>query len=130
MKMVFTAYSSELFCIRSRISKYVIDVHAVPINPFLNWDYFLMDNINEGEMRVLNVALLKRCDELWIFANSTELSDGVRDEIEVAKIRNIPVKYFAIKEDRKTFYFAGDSEEEFVKWWKKEEEKTKNENRR
>ena len=121
MKVIFTAYSSELFCIRSRISKYVIDVHAVPINPFLNWDYFLMDNISdEMMMRLLNVALIKRCDELWIFANSTELSDGVQDEIEVAKIRNIPVKYFAVKEDRKTFYFASDSEEEFVKWWKKE----------
>ena len=121
MKVIFTAYSSELFCIRGRISKYVVGhTHAVPINPFLNWDYFLMDNISdEMMMRLLNVALIKRCDELWIFANSTELSDGVQDEIEVAKIRNIPVKYFAVKEDRKTFYFASDSEEEFVKWWER-----------
>ena len=125
MKVIFTAYSSELFCIRSRITKYVIDVHAVPINPFLNWDYFLMDNINESEMEMLNVALIKRCDELWIFAKSTELSDGVQDEIVVAKTRNIPVKYFAVKEDRKTFYFASDSEEGFAIWLKKEEKKIK-----
>ena len=121
MKVVYTAYSSKLFCIRSRISKYVIDVHAVPINPFLNWDYFLMDNVNEGQMRVLNDELIKRCDELWIFANSTELSDGVQDEIEGARIQNTLVKYFVVKKDRKTFFYVGDSEEEFAKWWEKEE---------
>ena len=90
MKVVYTAYSSKNFRLRARITRYVSNQGAVPINPFLNFDYFLMDTIDEETQKKLNLELIRRVDEVWVFG---EISDGVKEEIDFAHFIQKPVRY-------------------------------------
>lgn len=91
MKVVFTAYAKEIFYKRARISRFVMYRGCVPINPFLNFDYFLIDSMERYEIEKCNNELIKRADELWVF---DEVSDGVAKEIELAKELHKPVEYY------------------------------------
>ena len=52
-----------------------------------------MDSINKGWMRVLNDGLIRRSDEVWVFANDNGFSDGVLEEIEGARMQDKAIGY-------------------------------------
>lgn len=96
MKVVFTAMSKKRFYLRAHITKYVIDNDAIPINPFMCFNYFLLDTVSRDAIRRANSKLLSLCEELWVFG---EISDGVLKEIWQAKKENKPIKYFKIVDE-------------------------------
>lgn len=65
---------------------------AVPIAPHLYFSAYLDDRIPEERSTGMEMGLhiLKRCDELWVFGTPTE---GMREEIKLAKSMNIPILY-------------------------------------
>lgn len=65
---------------------------AVPIAPHLYFSGYLDDRIPEERIVGMEMGLhiLKRCDELWVFGEPTE---GMREEIKLAKSLNIPILY-------------------------------------
>ena len=77
-KVVFTAISKRIFYFRKHISKFVLEQDCVPLNPFMNFDYFLDDIVDRDLIREANNVLAKRADELWVFC---PISDGVLAEI-------------------------------------------------
>lgn len=93
-KIVFTAMSKHYFYFRMFVCKFVLEQHMVPLNPFMVFDYFLLDTIDRDEVRSGNNTLLKRSDELWVFG---DISNGVLAEIKMAKALNLPIKYFTIE---------------------------------
>lgn len=100
-KVVYPAFSKRNFYFRAHISKFVIDNGAAPINPFMNFDYFLLDTVHRDLVRNANNAIIRKADELWIFG---DISNGVAAEIELAKTLRKPIRYFEIidsKEIRK-----------------------------
>ena len=51
------------------------------------------DNLAERELVIfMDVILLGKCDELWVFGDS--ISERMAVEIEVAKKRRQPIRYF------------------------------------
>lgn len=92
--LVYTAMSKHLFYYRMHISKYVIENGGVPLNPFMIFDYFLLDSVDRDLVRAGNNNLVKRADELWVFG---PVSNGVLAEIKIAKEMNKVVKYFKIE---------------------------------
>jgi len=96
--LIYTAISKHYFFFRWHISKYVIEQHKVPMNPFMLFDYFLIDSVDRDLVREANNNLVKRCDEIWVFG---PVSDGALAEIKIAKKMNKPVKYFKIEKSRK-----------------------------
>ncbi len=48
-KLVYPAVSKHYFYFRMHISRYILEQGAVPLNPFMLFDYFLLDTI-EREM--------------------------------------------------------------------------------
>ncbi|MFW6008521.1 MAG: hypothetical protein ACOCP8_04570 [archaeon] len=96
-KIVYTSYNREDFSYRFRISRFVFDKNAIPINPFLNFGYYLSDTVKEEKIEKANLELIKKCDEVWIFKNSF-LKDGVIEEMKYASKERIPIKFFQIKE--------------------------------
>lgn len=92
--LVYTAMSKHLFYYRMHISKYVIEQHRVPLNPFMIFDYFLLDSVDRDLVREGNNNLVKRSDELWVFGN---VSNGVLAEIKIAKEMGKIIKYFKIE---------------------------------
>lgn len=105
--LVFTAMSKRRFYLRAHISKFVFEQGAIPINPFMCFDYFLLDTVKRNTVREANSKLLNICDELWVFG---EISDGVLREIKQAKENNKRIRYFKIID--KPFKFIEISEDE------------------
>lgn len=97
-KLVYTAMSKHLFYYRMFISKYVLENGAVPLNPFMIFDYFLLDRVDRDLIREGNNNLVKRCDEIWVFG---PVSNGVLAEIKIAKSLSKTIKYFGIEKPHK-----------------------------
>jgi hypothetical protein len=95
--LVYTAISKHLFYFRLHISKYVIEQHGVPLNPFMIFDYFMLDTVDRDLVREGNNNLVKRADELWVFG---PVSNGVLAEIKIAAELKKPVKYFRIEKSK------------------------------
>lgn len=93
MKIVFTALSKKIFYHRGTISKYVLENGNIPINPFMNFDYYFYESIDRDKIRNANNKLVGLCDELWIFGN---ISDGIEREIKIAERNKKPTRYFSI----------------------------------
>ncbi|OYT51257.1 MAG: hypothetical protein B6U76_11280 [Desulfurococcales archaeon ex4484_217_2] len=83
---------------------------SIPLNPFLCYDYFLLDTVERDKVREANFELISRCDELWVFG---EVSDGVLKEILFAKNRGIPIRYFKIVDEPLKFIEISEEEVEY-----------------
>jgi len=93
MKLVYPAFSKKLFYFRMHISKFVLEQGAVPLNPFMIHEYFLLDTVDRDVVRASNNAIVKRSDELWVFG---QISNGVASEIELAESLAKPIRYFVV----------------------------------
>lgn len=96
--LVYTAMSKHLFYFRMYISKFVLENGGVPLNPFMIFDYFLLDSVDRDLVREGNNNVVKRSDELWVFG---AVSNGVLAEIKIAKAAGKAVKYFKIEKPHK-----------------------------
>jgi hypothetical protein len=95
--LVYTAMSKHLFYFRMFISVFVLQHGGVPLNPFMVFDYFLLDKVDRDLVREGNNNLVKRCDQIWIFG---AVSNGVLAEIQIANKTGKPVRFFAIQSSR------------------------------
>jgi hypothetical protein len=93
MPLVYPALSKHLFYFKGQISKYVLEQNCVPLNPFMIFEYFLMDTVNRDLVRNGNNNLVRRADRLWVFG---AISDGVFNEIRLAKSLGKPLRYFEV----------------------------------
>ena len=93
MKLVYPAISKHLFYFRMHISKFILQHNCVPLNPFMIFEYFMLDTIERDVIRNANNNLVKRSDELWVFGH---VSDGVLAEIKLSKEMNKQVRYFDV----------------------------------
>jgi len=75
------------------ISAFVLKRGGVPLNPFMVFDYFLLDSTDRNLVREGNNNLVKRCDEVWVFG---AVSDGVLAEIKIAKEQKKTMRFFAV----------------------------------
>lgn len=107
-KLVYTAMSKHLFYYRMFISKFVLEKGGVPLNPFMVFDYFLLDSVNRDLVREANNNLVKRCDELWVFG---PISNGVLAEIKIVKNNGGSIKYFKIAKPHKIISITRDKVE-------------------
>ena len=96
--LVYTAMSKHLFYYRMFISVFVLKNGGVPLNPFMVFDYFLLDAVDRDLVREGNNNLVKRCDEVWVFG---AVSNGVLAEVQIANKQDKPVRFFAIQKPHK-----------------------------
>jgi hypothetical protein len=77
-----------------RYSLFAVKQNRVPICPHIYFTRFLNDDDESERKKGLNLALqmLKRCKEVWVFGDV--ISEGMQNEIRIAKKRHITVKYF------------------------------------
>jgi len=108
--LVFTAMSKKRFYLRAHISKFVFEKGAIPINPFMCFDYFLLDTVDRNLVRKANSKLLSICDELWVFG---EISDGVLREIMQAKKEKKKIRYFKIVDKPLKFIEISENDVEY-----------------
>ena len=95
--IVFTALSKKYFYMRMLVTKYVLEQGSVPINPFMSFDYFLLDTLDRDVIRNANNNLVALADELWVFGS---ISNGVLAEIRQVSKEGKLVRFFSIKNDK------------------------------
>lgn len=93
-KIIYTAISKRNFYYREHISKFVLEQGCVPLNPFMEFSYFLIDSVPRGTVREANNNLVRLADELWVFG---EISDGIASEVRYSKDLGRKISYFSLK---------------------------------
>ena len=77
-----------------RYCRFAVDSGYIPIAPHLLFPQFM--NENDAAERSLalfmDIALLSKCAELWVFGGN--ITKGMRVEIERAKYKRQPIRYF------------------------------------
>jgi len=74
--------------------RFAVSRGCIPLAPHLYYPQFLDDSQPEQRALGLKFALLllSKCDELWVFGE--RLSEAMAAEIEKAKKRGMPIRYF------------------------------------
>ena len=96
--LVYTAMSKHLFYYRMQISKYVLECDKVPLNPFMLFDYFLLDAVDRDKVREANNSIVLAASEIWVFG---PVSNGVLSEILIAQKASKEIRYFALHKPHK-----------------------------
>lgn len=104
-KMVYTAMSKHCFYFRMYISRFVLEQGKVPLNPFMLFDYFLLDSVERDLIRDANNSVVLRSDEIWVFG---PISNGVLAEILLARKAGKPVLYFKIEKPHKIIQISSE----------------------
>lgn len=94
---VCSAYSGDVTVNTEKAKQYcrfALEQGQIPLAPHLMFPLFMNDDDPaERELAIfMDVILLGKCDELWVFGDS--ISEGMSVEIEVAKKRRQPIRYF------------------------------------
>lgn len=78
-----------------RYCKFAVEMKRIPIAPHLLFPQFLGNEETEETRELalhMGLILLKHCREIWFFGNT--ISEGMRLELNIARLRNIPVRRF------------------------------------
>jgi hypothetical protein len=92
-RVVYCAISNRNFYWRQHISKFVLDEGAVPIVPFMLFDYYLLHTVPKETVREAFNNLIVKSDEMWVFGS---ISLGVKVQIGIAKRFHKQVRYHDI----------------------------------
>jgi hypothetical protein len=92
-RLVYVALSNRNFYWRQHITKFVLDEGAVPICPFMLFDYYLLHTVPKETVREAFNNLIVKCDEMWVFGT---MSLGVKVQVGIAKRLKKPIRYYDI----------------------------------
>jgi hypothetical protein len=99
-KVVFAAMSKNIFYLRERIIKFILEKGHTPMCAFMMFSYFLLDTVDKKAVIHANNDLIRRSDELWVFG---AISTGVYEEIKLAQSLSQPIRYFQVTNDGTIF---------------------------
>lgn len=91
--VIYTAHSKNTAYMKHHICLFVLKQECVPINPFMNFEYFLLDTVSRDVVRRANNSYVYVSDSLWTFGI---ISDGVFEEVRLAKDEGKPVRHFSV----------------------------------
>ena len=75
-----------------RYCRFAVDKGAVPLAVHLLFPQFMSEDTERDLALHMGEIMLAKCRELWCFGS--RISDGMKEEIETANRRGIPVRYF------------------------------------
>ncbi len=92
-RTIYTSHSKRSYYAKRIISAYVMKKGYIPLNPFMNWGYFLDDMVERDLVRKANTKLIELSDEIWQFG---EISNGCYHELLLGMKRGMPIKFFTV----------------------------------
>lgn len=77
-------------------SRFAVSKNCIPIASHLLFPQFMEDDDAEERSLALymGMVLMSKCQEVWCFRSNNKISRGMAVEIEKARKRNIPIRYF------------------------------------
>jgi len=74
--------------------RYATDRGVVPLAPHLMFPQFIKEDSERWLAMVMDLELLHRCDEVWVFGIENGVSDGMAEEIRNAGCDGQEIRYF------------------------------------
>lgn len=74
-----------------RYSRFAVDAGRIPIAPHLLLPQFMEEESERELAMFMDIAILSKCRELWVFGNPTA---GMLNEITYAERKQMTIKYF------------------------------------
>ena len=93
LPVVYTAHSAYTAFMKHHICQFVLQQNYVPINPFMNFEYFLLDVVPRDVVRRGNNSYVQIADQVWTFG---VIADGVLEEVRLAKKMGKSVRHFSL----------------------------------
>ena len=90
-RTVYTSHSKHNYYAKQIISAFVLKQGYMPLNPFMNWGYFLDDLVERDLIRDANTRLIEISDEIWQFG---EISNGCYRKLLLGIERGMPIRFF------------------------------------
>lgn len=80
-------------------SRFAVVQGAIPIAPHLLLPQFMKEETERELAMFMDIAILSKCKELWVFGNPTA---GMQSEIAYAERKEMTIKYFSedMKEEK------------------------------
>ena len=80
-------------------SRFAVDQGMIPIAPHLLLPQFMKEETERELAMFMDIAILSKCKELWVFGNPTA---GMQGEIAYAERKEMTIKYFSedMKEEK------------------------------
>lgn len=75
-----------------RYCRFIVDSGAIPLAPHIFLPRFMSEVTERDEAIFMNMVFLGKCEQLWGFGE--RITDGMAVEIDKAKKRRIPIRYF------------------------------------
>lgn len=94
-RLAYCAIANRYFFWRQHITKFVLDEGAVPICPFMLFDYYLLHTVPKETVREACNNLIVKCDEMWVFG---PMSLGVKVQVGIAKRLKKVIRYYDISD--------------------------------
>ena len=91
---ICSAYSGNIAENTENTKKYcrfALDKGQIPLAPHLMFPAFMSEDERELALH-MDLVLLGKCQELWVFGGT--IPEGMKAEINVAKRRRQPIRYF------------------------------------
>lgn len=74
-----------------RYCRFALDQGVIPIAPHLLFPQFMKEETERELAMFMDIAVLSKCRELWVFGNPTA---GMQTEIDYAERKQMMVRYF------------------------------------
>ena len=72
-------------------SRFAVNQGAIPIAPHLLLPQFMKEETERELAMFMDIAILSKCKELWVFGNPTA---GMQSEIAYAERKKMTIRYF------------------------------------
>ncbi len=118
-KLIYTAIPKYLHFAHDYILRYVLQCGHAPLTPYTT-TFWLLDTVERDAIRNANKQYIDAADEIWVFGvdtntgfegwmiNDLHVTDGVIEEIQIAKENDVPVKLHQIDVDSQTIISRGE----------------------
>ena len=73
-------------------SRFAVDQGTIPLAPHLLLPQFMSEQTERELAMFMDMVLLGKCEEIWVFGS--HISNGMAAEIEIAKQKNMKIRYF------------------------------------
>ncbi len=88
-----------------KYSRFAVEQGYIPIAPHLLFPQFMDENTERDLAMFMDIALLTKCEELWVFGEY--ISKGMAAEIRKAERKQIRIRYFTEELEEITYESQG-----------------------
>lgn len=95
-ELVYVTQSKAWFYAREAVMKFAIDRGVAPINPYMNYGFYLNGAVERDEITECSHQMVRAASALWVFG---PVSEAILTDIVVAVMEGKEIRFFSISDN-------------------------------